>query len=65
MGEIADGMINGDSCQWCGQYFEETDKATSKSKVVSHGFPVVCKECFDDATKRERKSVVRATYNTF
>lgn len=34
MDEIADDMINGLSCSWCGIYFTE-----------EHGHPVVCKEC--------------------
>jgi len=38
MGEIADDMINGASCSWCGCYFEDED----------WGIPVVCRECFDD-----------------
>lgn len=53
MGEIANDMIDGGSCSWCGTYFEE-----------EHGYPVVCKSCSKDddydkatdppvATKRE------------
>jgi len=52
MGELADDMIEGASCQWCGQYFEE-----------EHGHPVVCKECWTDTTLEERKNVIKATYN--
>lgn len=36
MGEIADSMIDGDSCQECGVCFE-----------VSHGFPVLCGDCWN------------------
>jgi hypothetical protein len=42
MGEIANDMIDGSSCSWCGCYFEE-----------EHGYPVVCKECFDDWVKED------------
>ena len=51
MGEIADDMIEGASCQWCGQYFTE-----------EHGYPVVCSECWATASKEERKNVQKATY---
>jgi len=36
MGEIADDMVEGFACTWCGVYFEQ-----------SHGYPVVCTSCFD------------------
>lgn len=36
MGEIADDMINGFCCSYCGIYFEE-----------EHGFPVLCKSCYE------------------
>jgi hypothetical protein len=64
MGEIADDMIQGKACQWCGQYFKKTEKSTRKTEIMTHGYPVVCKECYDIATKKERKNVVRAIYNT-
>ena len=34
MGEMANDMITGHSCSWCGAYFRE-----------EHGYPVVCDEC--------------------
>ena len=37
MGEVADSMINGECCSWCGIYFED-----------EHGYPVVCQGCFKD-----------------
>lgn len=37
MGELANDMVDGLSCSWCGVYFEE-----------SHGYPVVCKSCSKD-----------------
>ena len=36
MGEIADDMINGNSCSLCGVYFCE-----------GHGYPVACTDCWD------------------
>ena len=34
MGELAEDLINGFSCSWCGIYFEE-----------EHGYPVICMSC--------------------
>ena len=34
MGEIADAMLNGEFCQWCGEYLGEGD-----------GYPVICPGC--------------------
>ena len=38
MGEIADDMIDGFMCSWCGVYFEN-----------DHGYPVACDSCWEDA----------------
>lgn len=35
MGDVADDMINGDSCQLCGVYFEEPGE----------GYPRTCQGC--------------------
>lgn len=35
MGDVADDMIEGFTCSWCGIYFER-----------SHGYPVLCEECY-------------------
>jgi hypothetical protein len=40
MGVIADDMISGLSCSWCGVYFE-----------TEHQYPVACHSCFDDLMK--------------
>ena len=50
MGEVADDMIEGNSCSHCGTYFED-----------SHGFPVLCRNCFDTETPEERADIPRAT----
>ena len=42
MGELADDMIEGRSCSWCGIYF-----------VEEHGYPVVCKDCAEGHTAEE------------
>lgn len=37
MGEIADMIINGEQCHWCGVCFEHP-----------HGYPVACKSCWEE-----------------
>lgn len=50
MGEIADQMINGETCNLCGCYFED-----SSQNLYIHGYPVVCWDCWDNLTSKERK----------
>lgn len=50
MGQIADDMICGLRCSLCGVFFRE-----------EHGYPVVCKTCWKDLTKEEKKMYQRAT----
>jgi len=38
MGEIADSMVDGEMCSWCGIMFTE-----------EHGYPVACDSCWSDA----------------
>ena len=49
MGEIADDMISGASCSWCGIYFPQ-----------EHGFPVLCPDCYNNATEKERAGLTMA-----
>lgn len=39
MGDIADDVMNGFQCSWCGVCFEK-----------EHGYPVACKICWEEAT---------------
>jgi len=50
MGEIADDMINGSSCSLCGQYFNDpnVENDDGLGTVYEHGYPVYCKECWED-----------------
>ena len=50
MGELADSIIDGECCELCGMYFED-----------AHGYPVICKDCWKDLTKLERKGHQQAT----
>lgn len=40
MGELAEDMLDGLMCSWCGVYF-----------IKPHGHPVVCKSCAKDRTE--------------
>ena len=52
MGEIANDLIEGKSCSWCGVYFTH-----------EHSYPVVCNGCWKDATPSERQDVQKAIYH--
>jgi hypothetical protein len=51
MGQIADDCIDGSCCSLCLRYFEDKQK----KMIFTHGYPVVCKECWDDLSKKHRK----------
>lgn len=46
MGQIADDMVSGFMCSWCGVCFEE-----------EHEYPVVCEGCGRDVTDEELKEL--------
>ena len=46
MGEYADLMINGDSCELCGCNFEED----------GDGYPRTCKDCWKDLNAEDKKN---------
>lgn len=48
MGEIANDMINGSCCSFCGEYF-----------VEEHGYPVACDDCYEENCGHSR-----ATFET-
>jgi len=49
MGEIAEDMVDGTCCELCGSYFiKKQDKST-----FTHGYPVVCNECWDNLSDEE------------
>jgi hypothetical protein len=51
MGEIADAMAHGEMCSQCGTYFKK-----------EHGYPVLCKSCWKDATPEDRKAHQKAIH---
>lgn len=48
MGEIADMMINGELCAYCGSNID---------CVTAGGFPIVCNDCWNQLPKKDRKNV--------
>ncbi len=48
MGEIADDIINGFQCSWCGTCFEE-----------EHGYPVACQSCWEEALEDVKNGEIK------
>lgn len=42
MGELADDMIEGRACSWCGMYFKK-----------EYSTPALCKDCEEEGTEKE------------
>jgi len=59
MGEIADDMVDGTCCALCGQYFKDPEK---ENMSYTHGYPVVCWDCWDDYCKGNH---IKAEVETF
>jgi len=53
MGEQADLMIDGEVCEQCGCNFEE-----------AHGYPVTCKDCWKQLSKRDKLQRQKAIHET-
>jgi len=51
MGEMADMIMDGGMCEWCGVVFR-----------VDHDYPVLCKHCWDNATPEEREGHQKAIH---
>lgn len=60
MGQNADDIVDGTVCCLCGQFFEELH-GDGKS-CPTHGYPVVCWECWAELSKGERKQYQRALH---
>jgi len=52
MGDLTDDVVEGLACSLCGVYF-----------VKPHGFPVLCGNCWADATRMEKLGLVRAEHH--
>ncbi len=66
MAEIAEDMIDGRCCSLCGCYFAdvEPNKSDVPLNLTTHGYPVVCWDCWDDLSKKERRQYQRALQPT-
>lgn len=59
MGQHADDQIEGTACSYCGQFFVD-DKPHDEDEqpvLFTHGYPVVCWDCFDPKDQRYPKSL--------
>lgn len=61
MGQVAEDMVDGTCCQYCGCFFVDNEDGS----LYTHGFPVVCWDCWDDLKKSERKGLQKAETSTF
>lgn len=49
MGEIANSMINGETCSQCAAIFvTRKNKKKMTFESFEHGYPVLCMECYDE-----------------
>jgi len=65
MGQIAEDMADGTCCTYCNAYFE----GDAPNECGTHGYPVLCKDCWDDLNPSERREaqeagLQRASYRT-
>ena len=64
MGEIAEDMIDGTCCQLCGMYFIEIDKKSGNEYLYTHEYPVVCWDCWDDLSKKDKNQYTKSSKQT-
>jgi uncharacterized CHY-type Zn-finger protein len=71
MGKIANDMVAGKCCSLCGQYFKNSNSIDKKEyevmsgeEIYEHGYPVVCGDCWDELTKREKRGYQKAVVET-
>jgi hypothetical protein len=61
MGEIAEDMIDETTCEICGCYFVDPE---DDDTLFTHGYPVVCKSCWERLSPAERKFHQKAKVDT-
>lgn len=61
MGQIAEDILDGTCCQLCCQYFRHP----KTDGLYVHEYPVVCWDCWERLTKKERKEYQKAEVKTF
>lgn len=62
MGQIADDMIDGLTCSLCGCFFAEHEQEDDglEAPLFEHGYPVVCWDCWEGLSNKDRKIHQRA-----
>lgn len=61
MGEIAEDLCDGTACHWCGQYFQDPNDI---DLLYTHGYPVLCEECWHNSKPEEREGLQKALAKT-
>ena len=61
MGEVAEDMCDGTACQLCGQYFQDPK---DEDQLYVHGYPVTCKECYNQLSAKDKKHHQKALVDT-
>lgn len=61
MGELADQITNGESCELCITPFIDQDHPDN---LYAHGYPVVCWDCWKTLSKSEKLVHQRAAMPT-
>lgn len=65
MGEVANDMINGRACQLCGSFFVENKQRDKHHiELYEHGYPVVCWDCWECLTPKEKAQYTKALTGT-
>lgn len=57
---MAEDMIDGSCCQLCGQYFESEEEKDGHPVIYTHGYPVVCGDCWGELTEEEKEMYQKA-----
>lgn len=60
MGEISEDMYDGTCCSLCGQYFKDPNT----EELYTHGYAVVCNECWPELDKEDTKYYQKAKAKT-
>lgn len=56
MGQIADDITDGTICSLCSCFFI----GDKEGECYTHGYPVLCWDCWNELSKKERKQYQRA-----
>lgn len=59
-------MLSGTVCELCGMFFvhAKPEPGAKEAGLYEHGYPVVCWECWNELSKKQRKNHKRALVPT-